>query len=136
MGEYDQFDANTFVIDSRRLDIEWEKQSALCFEACRLAAQAQLCLTDYKRQLEVKRAEVGTSVRRDPARYGFTTKPTEAAIEAQVTLMPEVCDLADKIAHAKYQYELSNAAVTALENKKKGLEALTQLRAMNYYSAK
>ena len=128
--------AQTFLIDQNHLDVEWSKQSAAVFEACRLAAQAQLCFSDYKRQLDVKKAEASTDIRRNPDRYGFNVKPTEGAIEAQITALPVIQDLQDKIIHAKYQYELCNAAVTALDNKKKGLESLTRLRAMNYYAAK
>lgn len=131
-----QFDPGMFAIDSQRLDIEWERQSAACFETGRLAAQARLCVEDLKRQLDVRRAEASTNIRRDPSKFGFTAKPTESAIEAAITLLPQVQDLQDKIAHARYQFDLCNAAVSALENKKKGLESLTQLRAMNYYSAK
>ena len=93
-------------------------------------------MDDLRRQLEVRRAEASTQIRRDPAQFGFTAKPTESAIEAAITLLPQVQDLQDKIVHARYQFDLCNAAVSALENKKKGLESLTQLRAMNYYSAK
>lgn len=136
MNEQYNFDRSLFTIDSQHLDLEWEKQSSNCFEACRLAAQARLCVEDLKRQLDVRKAEADTSIRRDPAKYGFTAKPTEGAIDSVVTQMPQIQDLMDQVARARYQFDICNAAVTALENKKKGLESLTQLRAMNYYSAK
>lgn len=136
MDEQYTFDKSIFTIDSQRLDIEWEKQASNCFEACRLAAQARLCIEDLKRQLEVRKAEADSSIRRDPGKYGFTAKPTEAAIDSVITQLTPIQDLLDKVARARYQFDICNAAVTALENKKKGLESLTQLRAMNYYSAK
>lgn len=135
-AEQHQFEPGMFTIDSQRLDIEWERQSAACFETGSLAAKARLRVEDLKRQLDVCRASANTSIRRNPGQYGFATKPTESAIEAAITLLPEVQELQDKVAQARYQFDLCNAAVSALENKKKGLESLTQLRAMNYYSAK
>lgn len=130
------FNGSTFTIDAKHLDIEWTRQSSLCFEACRCASDAQLTLADLKRQLEVEKAQAEIAIRSDPANYGFTTKPTESAISARVLLIPAVQSLMSEIIKAKHQYELCNAAVTSLEHKKKGLESLVQLCSMNYYSAK
>ena len=130
------FDPGMFAIDRNHLDIEWEKQSSNCFEACRLAAGARLYVEDTKRALDVERANADIAIRRDPAKFGFTAKPTESAIDAVITVMPSIQDLMDKVSKAQYQWNICNAAVTALENKKKGLESLTQLRSMNYFSVK
>lgn len=136
--DINNLDQSVFAIDPDHLDIEWQKQSTTCFEFCRLAAQAKLVVEDLKRQLDLKYAEADTAVRRDPTKFGFasTQKPTETSIASAVKQLPEIQDLTDQIAKAKYNFELCQAAVTALDHKKRGLESLTQLRAMNYYGTK
>ena len=129
------FDPSIFTIDRNHLDLEWEKQASNVFEIGRLQAQAQLYMDDLKRQLDIKRSSLDYAIRRDPTKYGIT-KITEGAINSAITTNPEIIDLTDKIAHAQYQIGLFKAASFALENKKKGLESLTQLVQMNYYSAK
>ena len=132
---FQDFDAAIFTIDRNHLDIEWEKQASNVFEIGRLQAQAQLYMDDLKRQLETKKSNLDFAIRRDPAKFGIA-KVTEGAINSAITINPEIVDLTDKIAHAQFQVNLFKAASFALENKKKGLENLTQLIAMNYYSAK
>ena len=129
------FDSSIFTIDRNCLDLEWEKQAVNVFEIGRLGAQAQLYMDDLKRQLEVKRAGLDSSIRRDPARFNIA-KLTEGAVASVIAQNPEIIDLTDKISHAQYQISIYRAASFALENKKKGLESLTQLLSMNYYSAK
>lgn len=130
-----EIDPSIFTINRNQLDIEWEKQSANVFEIGRLAAQACLLVDDLERQLVSAKASADKAVRSDPAKYDVA-KITEGSVMSAVMQMPEINDLMDKIAMARCHYNTCKAAVAALENKKKGLECLTQLRAMNYYSAK
>lgn len=129
-------DPQMFIIDSKHLDIEWGKQASNAFECSRIASQARLILEDFTRQYDVARAEAYSLIRQDPSQFGMTTKPTEAAIDAVLTCMPQLRDLSEKISAARYQFNLAQAAVNAIENKKKALEGLSSLLAMNYYSAK
>lgn len=129
-------DPQMFTIDSKHLDIEWGKQANSAFECSRIAAQARLVFEDFTRQYDVARAEAYSLIRQDPSQFGMTAKPTEAAIDAVLTCMPQLRELSEKISAARYQLNLAQAAVNAIENKKKALEGLTSLLAMNYYSAK
>ena len=138
MGDFSNLsdiDPSVFTINRNQLDIEWEQQSANVFEVGRLAAQALLLLDDLERQLVAAKATADYNIRNNPAQYDVA-KVTEVSVASAVMRQPEINDLMDKIALARCQYNTCKAAAAALENKKKGLECLTQLRAMNYYSAK
>lgn len=129
-------DKNMFVIDKEHLDQEWEKQSVLTFQLTEENATARFRYDSAKRAYDVVRAEVNLDVRRNPAKYGFASKPTEAAIEAIVDSNRSVCEAAAAIQKARYDLDMSAAGISAIESKKKALESLTQLTAINYYTSR
>lgn len=129
-------DKNMFVIDKAHLDQEWEKQSVLTFELTEENAKCQFQYDAAKRRYEVVRAEVNLDVRRNPAKYGFASKPTEPAIEALINANREVCEAATAVQQARYDLDMSKAGVSAVDSKRKALEALTQLTAINYYTSR
>lgn len=129
-------DRDTFVIDKNHLDREWEKQSVLTFQLTEENASAQFSYDAAKRRYEVVRAEVNLDVRKNPAKYGFASKPTEAAIDALVDSNRQVCEAAAAVQQARYDLDMTKAGVAAIESKKKALEALTQLTAINYYTSR
>lgn len=136
MPESNLPDKNMFVIDKNRLDAEWEKQSVLTFQLTEENASARFRYDSAKRAYDVVRAEVNLDVRRNPAKYGFASKPTESAIEALVDSNRSVCEAAAAIQKARYDLDMCSAGVSAIESKKKALEALTQLSAINYYASR
>ena len=129
------FSEETFRIDNKHLDVEWEAQAQRSFEIGRYAAEARFALDDARRLLDLAESEAALAVRQNPAAYGLT-KPTEGAITATVTALPEIQAKIDAVNKARRDFELVNTAMTAIEHKKKALESLTQLKQMNYYSAK
>lgn len=138
MTEKEQlFNEDTFRIDNKHLDVEWENQAQCAFEIGRYAAEARFAYDDARRLLDLAEAEANLAVRQNPTAYGLTMpKPTEAAITSTVTALPEIQQKIDAVNKARRDFELINQAVTAIEHKKKALESLTQLKQMNYYSAK
>lgn len=125
-----------FVIDKEHLDREWEKQSILTFQLTEENASARLRFDSAKRAYDVTRAEVSLDVRRNPAKYGFANKPTEPAIDALVDSNRSVCEAASAVQKARYDLDMCGAGVSAIDSKRKALEALTQLTAINYYSTR
>jgi hypothetical protein len=133
--ELDKVDPSMFDIDRNALDIEWERQASNVFTMGRITAQARFRWEDLKRQLELRKCEEAKAIRTDPEKYGLS-KVTEVAVTNIIGQLPEIVDLSQRVISAQYQYNLCMAGMDALENRKKGLECLTQLRAINYYSAK
>ena len=127
-------DPSLFQIDRQHLDVEWTRQSQLCYQVGVEAAKARVAYEDARRAYDVVRADVEMEVRRHPEKFGFMNKPTEAALTSIVTLDKRVIDAQRKATDAKYNFELCNVAVSSIENKKSALDALTRLLAMNYYS--
>ena len=127
-------DPSLFQIDRQHLDVEWTRQSQLCYQVGVEAAKARVAYEDARRVYEVVRADVEMEARRHPEKFGFMNKPTEAALASIVTLDKRVIDAQRKATDAKYNFELCNVAVSSIENKKSALDALTRLLSMNYYS--
>lgn len=125
----------TFRVDSKHLDVEWEVQAQRAFEIGRYAAEARFALEDARRSLDLAQAEASLAVRLNPGAYNLS-KPTEASIAAVVTTLPSIQEKIEAVNKARLDFEMVNQAVTAIENKKKALESLTSLKQMNYYSAK
>lgn len=129
-------DKDMFVIDKNHLDKEWERHSVLTFELTEENAKCQFQYDAAKRNYEVVRAEVNLDVRRNPAKYGFASKPTEAAIDALVDSNRSVCEAAAAVQQARYNLDMSKAGVASIESKKTALDALTKLTAINYYTSR
>ena len=125
-----------FVIDKNHLDKEWERQSVLTFELTEENAKCQFQYDAAKRNYEVVQAEVNLDIRRNPAKYGFASKPTEAAIDALVDSNRSVCEAAAAVQQARYNLDMSKAGVASIESKKTSLDALTKLTAINYYTSR
>ena len=127
--EFDIFDLDKF-----RLDEEWVEQPKLYFEsASKLAASRQ----EYERakaERDVVKAEEELKVRNNPEKYGLE-KTTEAAIGQVVTTSLKLRVANEKIITTKYEMDMQQAEVDALEHRKKALENLVQLEARNYFSA-
>ena len=131
----DDIDPNIFKIDRNALDIEWERQASTVYIIGRMSADARLLFEDLKRQLELKKADAYSAIKRDPDKYGLG-KVTEVALANCVIQLPEIAELIDKVNHAQRRVLLCKAAVDALESKKKALEGLTDLIQVGYFSAK
>ena len=136
MNEKEQlFSEETFRVDSKHLDVEWENQAQRSFEIGRYAAEARYAYDDARRLLDLAQAEAALAVRQNPGAYNLA-KPTEASIAAVVTTLPSIQEKIDAVNKSRREFELINQAVTAIDHKKKALESLTALKQMNYYSAK
>jgi hypothetical protein len=120
-------------IDMGRLDEEWVRQPALFLKYAAQLADARQEHAEAKADIDVVRADVSKVIRGDPDRYGVT-KVTEASIDAAVTTHKQVEDAVAKAGKAKHRMDLLQAAVDALEHRKKALENLVFLHGQEYFS--
>src|SRR5690606_19360446 len=72
-------------------------------------------------------------IRSDPESFQLE-KVTEKAVEATVPLHPKVAKARQSLIEAKHGADVLQAAVNALEHRKRALESLVQLYGMEYYS--
>lgn len=121
-------------IDPDALDIEFLAQPQLYF---RYAKESVLAKDDYSRakeNLETVRAELDQAVRQHPEQYGFSTekKPTEVSINSAILQTQEYKGANENYMKAKYEADLVQAAVMAIDQKKSSLEHLSRLTIAGY----
>ena len=144
-------------IDEDALDIEFLEQPNLYFKYSREQAKAKARLEDLKTHCDIALANLLSDVRSEPDEYGVA-KVTKDSVEdvANRSLGDEeqikkICDrkkyehgagLIDKYrrAHSRlretqHEFDLINAAVRAIEQRKSSLENLVKLMLGNYFSA-
>lgn len=120
-------------IDETALDVEWLRQASLMGRYCRAAADAKKELDIAKEALDVVRAGVAQLIRKDPGSFGLD-KVTEAAVN-EVLLTNSECQRAStELIEAKYELEMAQAAVKALDQKKSALENLVKLHGQSYFA--
>lgn len=123
----------TFQIDPDRLDDEWINQPDLFHGFAVELAQNRLEVETKKNLLELEDARLCKDIRDRPKRYDID-KLTENAIRAvivqQKTYQTALKDLND----AKYRLDISQAAVTACDHRKKALENMVYLHGQNYFA--
>lgn len=122
-------------IDLDRLDEEWVRQPGLYYRYATRLADAQRKHAEAKAALEVAEAELSLQVRKAPEAFLGDVKPTEASVNAAVLLQPKYQKAKTAMIEAKHAVDVLEAAVWALDHKKKGLESAVQLQLANYRSA-
>jgi hypothetical protein len=124
---------NVFGIDKFNLDKEWISQPKLVFNFAQQLAQAKRELEERKAQYDVIKADVEMNIRKDPEKYGLA-KVTESAISSTVCMQDEYKQANQAIIKAKYDVDICQGAMNAMEHKKAGLQDLVKLHGQNYYS--
>lgn len=121
-------------IDPDALDIEFLSQPSTYFKYAKESAQAKDTYSRAKENLETVRAEQDQTIRQDPTKYGFTAekKPTEASINAAILQTAAYKAANEAYIKAKYEADLIQAAVMAIDQKKSSLEHLSRLTIAGY----
>lgn len=141
-------ESDFFAVDQHRLDEEWVRQPKLFHEyAVKLAdARAEVDRLKAKRdlaeeQVEYVAAEINSMIRQDPEQFGLP-KVTEDAIKNAVRTHQDYIDAQEKVhkirqreIEARREVGVLEAAVNALEHKKRSLENLVELFLRDYFSS-
>ena len=126
---------NRFKIDENKLDREWIDQPTLFYRSARRLAKARKDHEDAKALLALTEAELARDIRRDPEMFGLPAKaPANDIVEKTTLLQSEYTVARDSVILAKYKVDILQAAVDTLEHKKRALENLVHLLAINFRS--
>lgn len=126
-------DESFLAIDEYNLEKEWVNQPALYQKYAEKLAKARLRLDEATAALEVITAETDKAVRMAPESYGID-KVTEGSVKATVLMQEDYQEAVKEVNQCKYQVGIMQAAVTALDHRKKALESLVQLHLSSYYA--
>lgn len=121
-------------IDQNRLEDEWQDQPVQMHYWSVKVAEYQRKYDEAKREAVLIAAECAKDVRANPSDYDLD-KVTEKAIEAVVPTCPEVRAADKDVIDARYELQVAQAAVTALEHRKRALSMLVELWTKDYYSS-
>jgi hypothetical protein len=121
-------------IDKNNLDAEWVEQPTLYFHWAKNASDAQHSLDKEKAKFDLIKAELEQSIRAQPNDYGLE-KVTESAISATVLVQPEYKAGLSRVNDARHDLAVAQAAVNALEHRKRSLSMLVELWIREYYTA-
>jgi hypothetical protein len=131
MGSSD--DVSFVQIDLSRLDKEWVDQPEHYFLAARDLASAKEVMAEAKANVDLVKAELGLAVRASPGDFDLE-KATEGSVNDAITVHPRYKKAVARYIRAKKEVDDVEAAVTALEHKKKALESLVYLQGQNYFA--
>lgn len=120
-------------IDAYRLDDEWLEQPKHFLKWCERLAEKRLQLDQVKSKLDIVKAELDSEIRENPGEFDLP-KVTESAVANTVVTQPEYRKAVENLNKARYEQNLAQAAVDALEQRKKALENLVSLHGMQYFA--
>jgi len=121
------------TIDESALDVEWLEQPRLMARYCQHAAECKKELDHAKEALEVKKAELDKDIRSTPDLYDIG-KITETVVQNTITTQTDYQQAMTEFIQAKYEYEMAQAAVRSIDQKKTALENLVKLHGMSYFA--
>ena len=119
--------------DPNLLDEEWVAQSSLRFSYGADLADAKRTLQSAKAELDVTEAELKLAIRSDPAKFNLD-KVTEDVVKSAVLLEPEYQKAKTHVIESQHDVDVLDAAVSAIDHRKKALEDLVDLFLAGYYA--
>jgi len=126
-------DKDIFLINQERLDKEWLDQPKLFGKYAEKLADARYEVAIAEAKFNVVRAETDMAIRENPGKFGIE-KVTESGIAAASLLTKEVRRAQQTVLNKKHLVDLLQAAVNALDHRKRALENLVKLFGMDYFS--
>ncbi len=131
MPDYSRLPSDFFTIDPEKLDEQWFRFARDYYEHACLLADAREEYERMKSRREVIAAELDRDIRQQPDTYGVA-KITEAVIEKTVLLQKRFRKADEDVIIAKHNVDIMQAAIEAMDGKKKGLENAVRLRLAAY----
>lgn len=121
------------TIDINKLEKEWLNQPKLFFYWAERLAEARFEEDAAKQKLELVEAQLDASIRENSEEYDLI-KVTDKAVEACLTRQATYQNALTGLNKAKRTTNILQAAVTALDQRKRALESLVALHGQNYFS--
>ena len=122
-----------FEIDRYKLDDEWVKQPNLYRTYAEALAEAKKAYDEAKNDLSVIRADTELKIRKDPESCGLS-KVTEGVIKSALDVQEDVREAEQAVIDARHAVGILEAAVGALDHRKRALSDLVSLHLADYFS--
>lgn len=128
-------DDNQLVgIDKNRLDDEWIGQPKRYFKWALQLEDARADFEEVKAEFDVVKSELDLAIRTNPDDYDLP-KVTDKAIAAALIVQGAYKEAQQTVFTVKHRVGVLQAAVTALDHRKKALEKLVDLHGQKYFAS-
>lgn len=120
-------------IDENQLEKEWVTQPEMFHDVALALAEAKDVYAKAKARIDVVKAEVDLEFQRDPEAFGFakvTVALAKTVVDSDVRVVKTIREAID----AKHEVDVLDAAVFAMDHRKKALESLVSLWLADYFS--
>ncbi len=124
---------NLLHVDETMLDVQWAKQPRLVWKYVRLAADASHNVDEAKAYLDVVKSEVAKFIRKNPKKFGLD-RVTDTSIDKIVVRNKRYKKALADLIQAKYELNLCNGAVKAVDRMKDTLSNFVSLHGRSYFS--
>lgn len=121
-------------MDLNALELEWEKQSAICLYWGKKEADALEAKDKAVQKLGLVQAEMDAKIRSNPNKYGLGDKPTEPAIKNIIASSKEYIAAENDLIQKNKTARVMAKVGVAIEHKKRGLTKNTDLWLGGYWS--
>ncbi len=133
MPSKNESELDFLTIDPHELPEQWQQQPRLFYHWSKKVADARQALDEADAELDVVDAELSLNIRDEPEKYGLE-KITEASVSSTILLQPKHKKALKAKIEARHTLDTYQAAVSALDHKKKGLEKHVDLLIAGLYS--
>jgi len=121
-------------IDQDALDLEWLEQPSLMLKYAKNLAFWKRQVEKAKTQLELVKAKLDREIRENPESFEINTKLTEAVVFNTIIKQPEYIEANLDVINSKYEQNVAQAAVDAVDHRKSALENLVRLYGQQYFA--
>ena len=122
------------AIDELNLDKECIGQPQLYLRYSMKLADARKDYDEFKSELDLTTATLNKQIRDKPTKFGLEDKITESAINAMVSVQPSYREACAAVSEAKHKVDVLQAVVAAIDQRKRMLVLLVDLRGQEMYS--
>lgn len=121
------------IIDPAELDVAAIEQADRFFYWAERAARARVVLDRTKLQVDLAESRLTIECRKEPSKFGIG-KITDATVGHAVHNHPDYKAVCDLHLEAREEYLLLDAAVEAMEQRKRMIEILVTLHGQQYFA--
>ena len=121
-------------IDQDALDVEWLEQPRMVFVYSKNLAFRKRLLEKVTQEIALVKAEIDKEVRQSPELFNVNVKLTETVVNNTIIQQKKYVDIYNEYVEAKYEVNIAQAAVNAMEHRKSALENLVRLFGQQYFA--
>lgn len=120
-------------IEDSSLDLECLEQATLFMKYAKYATETRRTYDLAKEAFEIMKADLDKKIRSDPDKFKIE-KITETVVQNTIIMQSGYRESNELLLNAKYEVDMAQNAVNAINQKKDMLEALIKLHGQSYFA--